>query len=520
MSQAFLFPFHFSRKTREGYLQNLQQINQVFDVCVIGGGITGAAIAREAQSRGLSVLLLEKDDFASGTSSRSSKLVHGGVRYLEQFEFALVHESTRERGLLWRNAPELVTPVPFLFPTFQDSRVPLWKLNLGLWLYDLLALYQTPTRHRLYSKSKTLSEEPGLRSDGLRGSIMYWDGETNDAQLTLANIMDAAKRGAAIIPHAEVLSVEPKDSEDCFQINFEDHITKELFRSKARIVVAAPGPWTDVLRERLPIQSPKILKQTRGSHLLFSKEKLPLKHAIVIQHPDDGRVMFSIPWGEHTILGTTDLFDADKPENVVITASEVDYLLRAAEHYFPQHKVTADDVISTWSGLRPLVAPSEGDGSAGEISREHFLKWWDPGIVIMTGGKLTTHREMAEECVDLIFEKCMDGHRELRSNYQPSRTAQFQLRKPTYPKAANGPLSDEDLIGICRTQMPMRLQDILVRRSQIYYTEKNNGLDSIQQFKDLLMQELGWNETVWNQEIVAYKAYLEKNIWIPLRRRR
>jgi glycerol-3-phosphate dehydrogenase len=519
MNQAF--SFEFSKTTRRNF-------KRVYDVCVIGGGITGAAIAREAQSRGLDVILLEKDDFASGTSSRSSKLVHGGVRYLEQFEFGLVHESTRERALLWRNAPDLVTAVPFIFPAFRESRVPLWKLNIGLWLYDLLALFRTPTRHYLYSKAKTLREEPGLRSDGLRGSIFYWDGQTDDARLTLSNIIDAARHGAHVLPQAEAMRVQQDDTKKFYDIHFRDQLSGEFFLANARIVVGAPGPWTDSFSKRLPIKLPKIIKQTRGSHLLFRKESLPVKHAVVLQHPQDGRVMFSIPWSEFTIIGTTDLYDVGLPEDVAITPVEVDYIIEAANYYFPAHPVTQADVVSTWSGLRPLVAPPSAEGSEGEISREHFLHWWDPGVILMTGGKLTTHREMAEECVDLIFTRCMDGRRELSTVYRPSRTDRFPLQKPTFPKSSTtvrvgdseaSALSTEDIIGICRTQMPLQLEDLLVRRTQLFYKERDNGIQVANHYKKIIMQELGWDEAHWTREMTKYISYLDKNVRRPLKRK-
>jgi glycerol-3-phosphate dehydrogenase len=528
------FPESFSWKDRSTQWQGLVHSKSSFDIVIVGGGITGAAIAREAALLGLKILVVEKGDFASGTSSRSSKLVHGGVRYLEQFEFGLVQESTRERARLWKLAPELSEPLPFLFPAYEDSRVPLWKLNLGLWLYDLLAAFRTPSLHKKYSRKETIYEEPKLRKDKLEGSIFYWDGATDDAKLTLANILDARANGAQILSQVSLESVEwnPKqqtDSNEQHTVRLKNQLNGQEATVYSRVVVSALGPWTDLFPNLTQFHSRPLLKATRGSHIVVPKNKLPCKHAIVLIHPTDGRVLFSIPWGNFTVIGTTDIYDNCNPADVCIQADEVDYLIKAAQHYFPDCSFSKDDIISTWSGLRPLIAPPS-DAGASEVSREHHLEFIDPGLVIIAGGKLTTHREMAEQCVNFIFNKTQNwkqpvGPQENRSKY-PSRDRHFPKLK--YPLRGSefqlgeteaSRFSFDDVAGILRTQMVLHLEDFMVRRTSLFYKEPNNGLDLIPRLKDIFCLELNWDESTWQSQVQAYKDYINKNVRIPTGRR-
>ncbi len=522
----------FSWRTRLSDLELLSQRTTPFDLLVVGGGITGAAVAREAATRGLSVLLVEKGDFASGTSSRSSKLVHGGVRYLEQFEFGLVMESTRERALLWKLAPQLVTPIPFLFPAYQDSRVPLWKLAAGLWLYDLLALFRTPSLHRTYFRKRCLQEEPAMRAEGLSGALFYWDGTTDDSLLTLANLVDARASGAITLSRikAQDFRIDPRSSEGRpHRVVLEDTLTGHTHSVEVRSVVVAGGPWTDQILAQTGLRFPKLMATTRGSHIVVPASKLPVKHALVMTHPRDGRVLFSIPWGEFTVVGTTDIFDAEAPEKVAISAEEIRYLIDSAAYYFPEHLLRPEDVVSTWSGLRPLIAPPDSS-SASEISREHHLEWRDEGVVIIAGGKLTTHREMAEQTVDVLLRRSSSWAQPLGRGFCPSSTARRrfpELALPLAESTAHRPrlgsseasaLSLDDIRGICRSLAVMSIEDLFVRRTQIFYKEELNGWLLLPRLKDTLCQELGWNEPEWMRQVDAYRNYLETNILKPLGR--
>ena len=515
----------FSQFDRKKSLDSLSQSRQLFDICVIGGGITGAAIARDCQLRGLSVLLVEKDDFAQGTSSRSSKLVHGGVRYLEQYEFGLVAESTRERALLWKNAPHLVTPMPFLFPTFTGSRLPLWQLRAGLWLYDMLALFRLPGLHRTLSKAKTLEAEPALKADGLKGSVFYWDGATDDAMLTLSNILDASRSGAKTFSRVSLEGIEWNALDrvrkgEGHLLKLKDLETGKSLEAAARVVVSAAGPWTDGLLSKVQpggAHTRKLLAPTRGSHIVVPASRLPTTHAVVVVHPTDARVLFSIPFEDCTVLGTTDLFDKDSPDHTVVTSDEIDYLLAAGNDYYPKVNLTRDDVISTWAGLRPLLAPPDA-ASASAISREHHLEWSDPGLIVIAGGKLTTHREMARQTAELIFAKTTHWDQWLGRGYEPDPTIHRPL--PTFNRPVNvlEPTSDE-IKTILMEEMVLGLEDFMVRRLPIFYRCRDNGLGLIDRIKPVFQQTLGWSDAKWLEEVQHYLAYVNRNVNAPLGRK-
>jgi glycerol-3-phosphate dehydrogenase len=529
MSSGSRYP-EFSWKTRARDIQRLRTEAPVFDLLIVGGGITGAAVAREAATRGLKVLLVEKNDFASGTSSRSSKLVHGGVRYLEQLEFGLVMESTRERAVLWENAPQLVHPLAFLFPAYRESRVPLWKLGAGLWIYDMLAMFRAPSLHKTYLRERCRKEEPALRSEGLSGAIFYWDGATDDSLITLANIVDARAEGAVALPRvsAEEFRLSGPHGEAPHGVILKDLVAGESFEVRCRSLVLAGGPWTDPLLARTGLRFPRLMATTRGSHIVVPAAKLPAKHAIVMTHPEDGRVLFTIPWGDFSVVGTTDLFDKGSPEKVAITSEEVDYLIESAHAYFPRHKLSRSDVVSTWSGLRPLIAPDDS-ASASQISREHHLEWRDEGVVVIAGGKLTTHREMAEQTVDTLLKRSSSWTRPLGQGFRRSVTSTRafpRIRMPLEGTEKPAPLGEseasrltlENLREICETLSVMSLEDLLVRRTEIFYKEPHNGWLLLPKLKAVLCESLGWSEDDWRAQLAHYRGYVETNVLKPLGR--
>ena len=525
----------FSTHTRRHDLTKLKNTREVFDLLIVGGGITGAATARDAALRGLKVLLVEKGDFASGTSSRSSKLVHGGVRYLEQFELGLVMESTEERARLWRLAPRLVTPIPFLFPAYKNSRVPLWQLSIGLWMYDILALFRTPGLHKTYFKKRCLKEEPAMAQDGLVGAQFYWDGATDDSLITLANIIDARAAGATCVSRVKCGEIQFEDSPtgEAHSAAFTDESTGESWTSLFRSVVFATGPWTDIaLKGCAPtLPFPKLMQATRGSHIVVRKEVLPAKHAVVMTHPDDGRVLFAIPWSDFTVVGTTDLFDSDSPDNTKITSEEVDYLIESSLHYFPHHPIKRTDIVSTWSGLRPLVAPDNDGEGASEISRDHYLEWREPGAIVITGGKLTTHREMAAQTVDMLLRQSSAWPVGLGVGFSPCPTLERAFPKIAFPldsdKHDSSPklgdseasqFTPEDARCILATQMVLSIEDFCVRRTQLFYKESDNGLSVLEKLKPIFLEELSWQEEDWETSIKAYKTYIDINVNTPLKK--
>lgn len=357
----------------------------VFDILVIGGGITGCGVARDAALRGLRVALVEKDDFASGTSSRSSRLVHGGVRYLEHGHLGLVFEASAERRRLLALAPHLVRPLAFTWPVYAGARVPRWKLVAGLALYDALALFRNVGRHRWYGRAALLAREPGVRAAGLGGGAVYYDAATDDARLTLANALDAAAAGARLMNHTMSTGLERDATGRVTGAHVRDTLTVAGATVRARIVIQATGPW-----------SGGTVRGSTGVHITVPRDRVGNVGALTLTAPSDGRVMFTLPAGEHAIIGTTETPTTTSPDEVRATEADVRYLLDAVNHYFPDARLAREDVVSAWAGVRPLV---QGSGALGSASREHHIAS-TPGLLSITGGKLTTYRVMAADAVD------------------------------------------------------------------------------------------------------------------------
>ncbi|MBA3461319.1 MAG: glycerol-3-phosphate dehydrogenase [Deltaproteobacteria bacterium] len=371
-----------------------------YDIVVIGGGITGAGIARDAALRGMKVALFEKGDYASGTSSKSSKLVHGGLRYLEHGEIGLVFESVSERRVQTKVAPHLVRPLPFLIPIYKGAKPGLELMNVGLWIYDSLALFRAPRLHKTFRGTKAaLALEPQLRPDGLRGVLEYYDCATDDSRLVLENAIDAANLGAHCHTYTEVTRFERRTDGRITGVHVRDRLTGTTSLVTSRVVILAAGAWTDemIRRFEIPMDRP-LLRRTKGVHIVVPRERLPLARAITLISPVDKRVMFAIPWRERTVLGTTDTDFTGSADEVAADADDVKYLCDSGNGYFPGANLTPEDVIATWAGLRPLIAaPPNVDES--EISREHEVFSRNDGLVIIAGGKLTTYRRMAAQAV-------------------------------------------------------------------------------------------------------------------------
>lgn len=388
-----------------------------YDLIIVGGGITGAGIARDAVLRGLSVVLFEKGDYASGTSSKSSKLIHGGLRYLEHGEIGLVFESVSERAIQLDVAPHLVRPLPFLVPIYKESKPGLELVNIGLWIYDTLALFRAPKLHKTYRGAKAHELEPLLSTDGLKGAIEYHDCITDDARMVLENILDAADNGAECHSYHEVTSLIRSgggdggnggdgdgDGEDVGPgrvtgVEVRDVLTGEQRRVSGRAVILAAGAWTDETASKLEVDMGReLLRRTKGVHLVFPRETLPLRRAVTLTSPIDGRVMFAIPWNGRTVLGTTDTDFDGTADQVDADPADADYLCDSANRYFPEANFQPEDAIASWAGLRPLI--SDGDAeNEGAVSREHEVFVRDDGVVVIAGGKLTTYRRMAKEVV-------------------------------------------------------------------------------------------------------------------------
>ncbi|MBX9767266.1 MAG: glycerol-3-phosphate dehydrogenase/oxidase, partial [Bdellovibrionales bacterium] len=390
----------FSFQTREENLKRLQ--TEEFDLAIIGGGITGAGIARDAVSRGMKVALLEAKDFAVGTSSRSSKLIHGGIRYLENMEFGLVHEALTERRNLFDMAPHLVHPLRFLLPLYKEGRVGMFKMGLGMLLYDLLAAFESPELHERLDPEDSILRAPLLRSEGLLGSYEYSDAYMDDDRLTIETMRSAHEAGAVISNYVKVDGAEFA-GQKMSALRCRDQLGQKTFGVKARHFVSSVGPWTDIFGHEVMKTWRDCLRPTKGIHVTLERSRLPLKQAVVLAADAEKRIIFMIPRHEMIIVGTTDTNFSGDPTDVKTQKEDVDYLLRVVQGYFPGANLTYQDLIGSYSGVRPLI--KDESSSESGTSREHKI-WTDPrNVTFVAGGKYTTYRLMAEHTVTQCLEQ-------------------------------------------------------------------------------------------------------------------
>lgn len=390
----------FSVRNRDAFLRKIR--NSHFDLVVIGGGITGAGIALDAVSRGLSVCLIEKGDFSSGTSGKSTKLIHGGLRYLKQFEFGLVKEVGVERTILHRLAPHLVLPEKMLLPLIKGGSLGKTMTSIGLYIYDFLADVEGEDKRRMLNVEETLDLEPLLPKEKLLGGSLYAEYRTDDARLTIEVIKSAYARGAMAASYVRAISFI-EDEGQVSGLRCKDEITGEFFEINASYVVNATGPWVDdVRRFSGPVQG-KHLYLTKGSHIVLPHHRLPVQQSVYFDVPNDKRMIFAIPRLGVTYVGTTDTYyDADK-DNISVSRSDCEYLLNAVNRTFHGINLQVDDIISSWSGIRPLIY--EDGKSASEISRKDEIFEAENGLISIAGGKLTGYRKMSERVVDVVAKK-------------------------------------------------------------------------------------------------------------------
>jgi len=406
----------FSLHTRAANVQRFQR--DKFDIAIVGGGITGAGIARDAALRGLSVALVEKGDFGSGTSSRSSRMIHGGLRYLRQRHISLVRESLRERGVLLKIAPHLARPFPFLLPIYGGGLEERLQLKLGLTAYDLLAGRRALEHHRMLSRGEVLREEPALSPDGLQGALRYFDCVVHDARLTLATARSAARQGAAVANYVQATSLE-REEQRVVGIHFRDLLSGRTGLLRAAVVVNAAGPWCDELRAMTGL--PPMLRPSKGVHIVLPRHRLPVTNIVIFFHNDRG--LFAVPKEDWTYVGTTDTDYHGDPGQARADAADVAYVLEAANKAFPGRAIVPGDVVSTWAGVRPLVA-EEGSPTPSDVSRDYEIESEPPGLVSIAGGKLTTYRSMAQDLLDRLV--AAEGRR-LDWSHRPCSTAELPL---------------------------------------------------------------------------------------------
>jgi len=454
------------------------------DVLVIGGGIVGAGIARDAAMRGLRAGLVEQGDFASGTSGKSSRLLHGGLRYLAQGRVGLVYEASREKRVLHRIAPHLADPLAFVFPAYRRSNWPLWQLGIGVKIYDLLCGGRNFGPSRKLSARDTLALVPALNPAGLTGAVRYFDALTNDARLVLDTLRSAAKEGATLCNYARFDSCDFSGGR--WRCEVRDVLTGRQHSAQARAIVNAAGPWA----ASFP-QSGVKLRLTKGVHLVVDRARLPVPDAVVAA--EGKRILFAIPWGERVILGTTDTDYSGPLDDVRIDRDDVRYVLGVMEHVFPAAKIGPADIVSGWAGLRPLIA---GGGGPSDISRAHQIRETQPGWFEVAGGKLTTYRLIAEQAVDRIAKY-------LRRATPPCRTAE-ELLPGDFSGVHPPAVSREAVHHYCTQEWAVHLSDVLLRRTSWRYYSRETEI-SVEQVAAWMADDLGWNGDRLGEEIGQYR---------------
>ena len=507
------------------------------DALVVGGGISGAGVALECARAGVRTALVEARDFASGTSSRSSKLVHGGLRYLAQGAIRLTRESVRERTELLRAAPGLVQPLGFLLPVRAGDQYGRWVLGIGLAAYDVFAGART---RRWHDAASLLEHAPILSPSGLKGGWSYLDAETDDARLVLRVLAEARRFGALTLNHlaAETLLRGPNGVEGAA---LRDRVGGETFEVKARCVVNAAGVWADRLRGQIGAK-PK-LRPLRGSHLLFEAWRFPLAQAVAFFHPDDRRPIFAVPWEGSTLIGTTDVdHREDLDREPAITRAEFDYVLRAAQSEFPTLGLGEADVVSTWSGVRPVIA-SGADVDPSKETRDRLILDED-GLITVTGGKLTTFRSSAVETLKRavarvpelmsvrpdapLFAPPAAATVDALHDAPQDLSARWLARygdEAAGIKSCAGP--DEQLTirhtraawaelrWACRSEQVVHLDDLLLRRTRLGLLLRNGAADLLPRVKAIAQKELGWSDTRWIVEVAAYRDLIARCYAVP-----
>jgi len=482
------------------------------ELLVIGGGITGAGIARDAAMRGLCVGLVERGDFASGTSSRSSKLIHGGLRYLAQGDIALVMEAARERSRLGRIAPHLAESARMIVPVYGRTSAGLVKLKAGMWSFEKMAKITREDRHEIWRNDDLLDRVAGLATDRLQGAAVYTEYITDDARLTLETLKSAKRHGAMIASYAPAVGLEEltrassgnggSASLPGLRCRVRDEIGGNEVRVEAAVVVNATGPWVDEVRNLGGKARPRI-QLTKGIHLVVSRERLPVDD-IVVMRTEDRRMAFVIPHDDVVWIGTTDTFYPEPEERPRITREDVDYLLRATNATWPAAGIVDSDVRGAWAGVRPLVA-QEGK-SPSEISRRDEILIEPSGLVSIGGGKLTTYRQMAERVVDRVVAR-------LGRSTEPCRTAEVPLVESGEAAAmARATLGAGDIRTAIREECALTVCDVLERRVRANLFAADNGLGVVEEVAEVVGDEVGWSAERRAREVGAYRSRIAEDM--------
>ncbi len=555
----------FSWRTRRESLAKFAE--ETFDSLIIGGGITGAGLALDASLRGLRVALIEKRDFAAGTSSRSTKLIHGGLRYLEHFDLALVREGLGERAILTKIAPHLTEPFPFVIPIYKNSRRnydhPL-KMRAGLWLYDLLAGKYNFARHRRLDREEALRLAPLLDPQGLKGAFLYYDARTNDSRLVIEVVKAAHEHGACLANHIRAIGFVRDEKGKIVGARLRDELTGAEVECQARIVINATGVWMEETMKLngQPVRSlDKHMRPTKGVHLTVSADRLRVNSAWLIPALDGHRFYFVVPWQGRVNIGTTDTdYDGDK-DHPRAESDEINEILGAINSYFPEARLEPADVISSWAGLRPLITDPRAKKTTGVSRKEEIVETGD-GLISIGGGKLTTYRLMAEHGIDLVAKRLNErfnvitshgastknvaisggelGRNELASIAErlsqtenlPPETAQHLVYSygANYQRLIELMREDEQLrehlveglpqllvevVYAARHEMALTLADVMTRRLRLAMLAGEDSLRCAAVAADLMGRELGWNPEEVERQIAQFKAEFDREYSAP-----
>lgn len=509
------------------------QLDRNWDLIIIGGGITGAGILREATRAGLNAVLFEQNDFSSGTSSRSSKLVHGGLRYLSNFQFHLTYQSVIEREKLLEEGEGLVEKLPFIYPIFRSEKMPAWMTEIGLSIYDLMG--RKWRGHQRLNQVEMRTANPFLNQEEISTAYRFCDAQTDDSRLVLRVIQEAIASGgsfiggkALAINYTKVVGLLFSEDETVRGVNIFDKESGNQFTVIAKVVINATGAWVDAVRQM--VGGEKKIRPLRGSHLIFTSERFPLEQAVSFNHPEDRRPVFAFPWEGVTLLGTTDLDHlADLADEPRISREEVTYLLEAVGAHFPSLQLTADDVITTFAGVRPVISQSSELDPSKE-SREHAL-WDEKGLITVTGGKLTTFRQIAIDCLHFIRHH-FPGIKLSRRMSALDRQSFSGIPSEGFDRPAMKRLIGRYGSQICaflnecnenekalipgtkthllelrwatRNEAVCHLDDLMLRRTRLGLLLSDGGISMLHQIREIVQSELSWNDERWLLETNKY----------------
>ncbi|WP_261663961.1 glycerol-3-phosphate dehydrogenase/oxidase [Deinococcus sp. Marseille-Q6407] len=512
---------------RTAQLQAATQ-DKEWDFIVIGGGASGLGTAVEAATRGYSVLLLEGNDYAKGTSSRSTKLVHGGVRYLAQGNVSLVREALHERGLLRKNAPHLVRDLEFVVPCYTWWSAPFY--GIGLKMYDLLAGRLSLGSSRYLDKQATLKRIPTLKKDGLTGGILYFDGQFDDARMAITLLRTLEDFGGVALNHARVTGLI-KDGSRVRGVQFRDEETGSAYSARGKVVVNATGVWVDDIRKMEDPAIKSMLSPSQGVHVVVDKKFLPGNSAIMIPRTDDGRVLFAVPWHDHVVIGTTDTAVPEASFEPRPLPGEVDFILRTAGRYMDEAP-TRDDVRSVYVGLRPLVKPAD-ESDTKAISRDHIVVISDGGLVTLTGGKWTTYRRMGEDTVNksekvaglpnrVSTTQALHLHgwsdEDQPDHWKVYGTDAHRIQQlPGSDKPLNPalPYTEAEVRWAARMESARTVEDVLARRLRAQLLDARASMEAAPRVAELLAEELGYDEAWQQQQVQDYRRVTEGYLLKP-----